>query len=240
MVDIKARGTLRVLAVDGSPRFVAFDPSVAPGFDRELIEGFARLETLRVEWLRVPSLEALVPALVEGRGDVLAGGLLATPARMAHVDFTAEVFPTRLVVVTRRPHRVVRTIQELREEKVGTFSGSAMADALTTADITPARLYGRFAVADVLAELRSGTITACVLGVGDAVMAQRDEPLLQVGMFLGTPSKLAFGVRKDAPMLRQALDAYLANAHRGGIWNRLVVKYFGSSALDVLRRVREP
>lgn len=219
---------------------MTFDTAAAPGFDRELLDGFARLEGLTVELVRVPSLEALLPALVEGTGDVVAGGLIATPAREAQIAFTSEVFPVRLVVVTRRPHRVVRTIEELRQEKVGTFSGSAMAEALETAAVKPAELYGRFEVSEIVKGLRSGRISASVLGTGDAIEAQGADPALQLGMFLGPPGKLAFGVRQDAPLLRQALDAYLLNVHRSGTWNRLVVKYFGDSALAVLRRVREP
>lgn len=238
--EIKARGTLRVLAVDGSPRFLALDPGAPPGFDRELLEGFAQLEAVSIEIVRVPSLDSLLPALIEGKGDLVAGGLLATAARESRIDFTVEVFPTRLVVVTRQPHRTVRTIEELREEKVGTFRGSAMAEALSAANITPAKLYDRFVLSEVVEGLRSQRITACVLGVGDAVGAQHNDPLVQIGMFLGPPGRLAFGVRKDAPLLRQTLDAYLANSRRAGTWNRLVVKYFGDSALDVLRRAREP
>lgn len=238
--EIKARGTLRVLAVDGSPRFLALDPGAPPGFDRELLEGFAQLEAVSIEIVRVPSLDSLLPALIEGKGDLVAGGLLATAARESRIDFTVEVFPTRLVVVTRQPHRTVRTIEELREERVGTFRGSAMAEALAAANITPAKLYDRFVLSEVVEGLRSQKITACVLGVGDAVGAQHSDPQVQIGMFLGSQGRLAFGVRKDAPLLRQALDAYLANARRAGSWNRLVVKYFGSSALEVLKRAREP
>ncbi len=64
-----------------------------------------------------------------------ASGITITPARQKLVDFTAETFPTRLVVLTRKPHRVVGSVEELRREKVGTIQGTSMADALEAARV---------------------------------------------------------------------------------------------------------
>ena len=58
-------------------------------------------------------------------------------------------------------------------------------------------------------------------------------------MFLGPPASLAWGVRREDKQLLAALDDYLAYARRRATWSRLVVKYFGDSALEVLRRARE-
>ena len=55
-------------------------------------------------------------------------------------------------------------------------------------------------------------------------------------MFVGPAGSLAFGVRKDAPKLKAALDDYVANLRRTPTWSRLVLKYFGEQALSVLGR----
>ena len=41
-------------------------------------------------------------------------------------------------------------------------------------------------------------------------------------------------MRKQDPALRAALDDYLGNVRRGPSWSRLIVKYFGDQALQVL------
>lgn len=71
-----------------------------------------------------------------------------------------------------------------------------------------------------------------------AVVAQRHDPALQLGVQMGDPQSLGFGVRHDQPKLRAALDAYLANVRRTPTWSRLVVKYFGPAGLEILRRSR--
>jgi hypothetical protein len=45
-------------------------------------------------------------------------------------------------------------------------------------------------------------------------------------------------VRPDAPQLREALDEYITNVRHTSTWSRLVVKYYGDSALEVLQKSR--
>lgn len=57
-------------------------------------------------------------------------------------------------------------------------------------------------------------------------------------MFVGAPGRLAYGVCKDAPELKRVLDDYLSNLRRTQTWGRLVVKYFGDSAPELLKAAR--
>ena len=58
-------------------------------------------------------------------------------------------------------------------------------------------------------------------------------------MVLGPPESLAMAVRKEDQLLRTDLNEYVSNVRRTATWNRLVVKYFGEAAVDVLRPTRE-
>ena len=54
--ELKSRGVLRVIvAADEAPETFALRPGEDPGFERELVEGFARLQGLRVEAVTTPS-----------------------------------------------------------------------------------------------------------------------------------------------------------------------------------------
>lgn len=76
-----------------------------------------------LEVVPVAAWDALIPELLAGKGDLIAGRFTVTESRRKLIAFTSEVFPTRNVVLTRRPHRVVETLAELRQEKVGTVKG---------------------------------------------------------------------------------------------------------------------
>jgi hypothetical protein len=45
-------------------------------------------------------------------------------------------------------------------------------------------------------------------------------------------------VRKEDRALLAALDEYISNVRRSPTWSRLVVKYFGDAAVEVLRKAR--
>lgn len=106
-----------------------------PGFDAEILAGFARLHGLTAERLSVASWDALAASLLKGQGDLVAGGYTGTAARRETIDFTIEVFPTRHVVITRRPRPAVTTLAQLRTLRVSTVKGISMADALAAVGV---------------------------------------------------------------------------------------------------------
>jgi membrane-bound lytic murein transglycosylase F len=236
LTEITERGVLRVLVVNGSPEFYKLEPHQDPGLEREILDGFARLHKLRIETLEVPSWSALVPSLLEGRGDLVAGSVTVTEGRRRVIDFTHEIFPTRNVAVTRRPQQVISTVEQLRAAKVGTIKGTSLAEAVAAAAVPAQQVDDTFPSGGLPDGLRRGKIAAAVIGLESAVLAHRDDPELQLGVFVGPRQSLAFGVRKEDRELTAALDAYISNLRKTPTWSRLVVKYFGSSALDVLKR----
>ena len=238
LADLKKRGTLRALVVDGSPAFISLRRGDPSGFEREILDGFCRLHGLRLELVEVPTWEELVPALVEGRGHIIAGGVNDTPARRKLIDFTVEVFPTRDVVLTRRPTLPILTLEELRAAKVGTIKGTSLADRVVEAKVPRGNVDDTLPATGFAEALRTRRVVAVVDGVEDALLLKRSDPELEIGMFLGPPLSMAFGVRKDAPALRDALSDYVSYTRKSGAWSRLVVKYFGETASDVLRKAR--
>ena len=191
-----------------------------------------------MELVPLTSWGGLIPALQGGRGDVIAGRFNVTPTRREQIEFTTEVFPSRHVVLTRKPHKVVESVEALRAEKVGTVKGTSMAEAVAAAGVPAANVDDGIPTGTLPDALRSGRVGAVVLGVENAMEAQRKDPALELGTFVGPPSSLAYGVRKEDTALLAALNDYIGNLRHSPTWSRLVVKYFGDSALEVLKKAR--
>ena len=236
--EVTARGTLRVLSVvrNQADDFMSVQPG--RGFDREVLEGFCNLHKLKLEVIPLKNWGDLIPALQQGRGDLIAGRFNITASRQEQIEFTSEVFPSRHVVMTRKPHRVIATVEDLRAEKVGTVKGTSMAEVVAAAGVPPAHVDDTIVTGTLPDALRAGRVTAVVLGIENAISEQRKDPEIQLGTFVGPPSSLAYGLRKDDPALLAALNEYIGNLRRAPTWNRLVVKYFGEAAPEVLRRAR--
>src|SRR5262245_57859918 len=186
--EIKAAGSLRVLAVvtNQADSFMSERPGV--GLDREVLEGFCALHRLRLELVPISGWGALIPALRQGKGDLIAGRFNVTASRREQIDFTIEVFPSRHVVMTRKPHKVVGSLEGLRAERVGTVKGTSMAEAVAAAGVPAGNVDDGIATGTLPDALRSGRVGAVVLGVENAIEAQRADPAIELGKFVGPPS----------------------------------------------------
>jgi ABC-type amino acid transport substrate-binding protein len=234
--DIRERGSLRVLAAgDESPHWFSVRDEGEPGFEREVLAGFARVQKLKFELVSVVRWEDAIPDLVSGKGDVLAG-VNATDARRKRIDFTDELLPARNVVVTRKPHSPVRSVEELRAKRVAVVPATTWWDAVGVAGVPATGIVKVDNAAEAYAALREGKATAAVLDVVDFFLERQKDPALELGMTLGDALSSAWGVRKGDPALRQALNTYLRDLRNSPAWSRLVVKYFGEDALAVLGR----
>lgn len=240
LAEVRARGTLKVAAVLDPirPEFFADRPGLHPGFDREVLQGFADKNKLQLEVVPMTGWDALVPALLSNKADVAAGRLTDTATRRKSIDFTVEVFPSRLVVITRKPNKVVASAEELRREKVGTMKGTSMAEAIAALGVPPENVDDDIPPGGFVSALKSGRVTAVVWGVESAIASQKEDADLQLGTFVGSHASLAFGVRRTDTALKAALDAYIEAFRKSPSWNRLVVKYFGESAPSILRKAR--
>ncbi len=234
---VRQEGILRVLLVptELEPEFADLRSKSRPGFDLEILQGFARAQKVKLEIVKIDGWDKLIPALLAGRGDVIAGRFTDTAARRRQIRFTQPVFPTAVVVVTRKPHRAVNTLAELRSERIGTIRGTSMDEELAAAKIRGKIDYTTLEKKALSAALKAGDITAAAWGFEGALAAAKRDRDLQIGMRLGRPASLAYGVRKGDDTLRAALDAHIQMMRGTGAWQRLVVRYLGESAAKILK-----
>ena len=237
LAEVRKAGRLRVVvAADESAETFARATGPDPGFERELLEGFARLQAVELEVVTAPGYADRIPLLLRGNGDVIVA-IFDTADRRKQVAFTGEVMPTHNVVVTQKPAAVVPDAAALRQlSSVGAIKGAKPAEQAAEAGVSAGSLRLFDSRDALLAALRSKQVPAVILPVSEMAIAERDFPGLQAGATVGPPGRIAWAVRKEDEALRQALDEHIANARRGPTWGRLIVKYFGAQALTVLGR----
>jgi membrane-bound lytic murein transglycosylase F len=100
IAKIRTLGQLRVLVHLGAGRHLprsdyAGDPHMV------WLERFARQQGLELRLVAVDNFADLVPALLEGRGDVIASNMTVLPERKQRVNFTLPLDTTREYIVTR-------------------------------------------------------------------------------------------------------------------------------------------
>src|SRR5258707_6572540 len=73
LADVTARGTLRVIVMplSAADEFFPVPPGARPGFDREVLPGFAGLHRIKLVVVPVEGWDNLGPPLLQGLGDLM-------------------------------------------------------------------------------------------------------------------------------------------------------------------------
>ena len=236
LAQVKAAGVVRaIVSLDEQPERFNRQAQGDPGFEREMLEGFARLKRLRLEVVAVRTFSDRIPALLRGDGDVIIG-LVDTAERRKQIDFTDEVLPVRHVAVTHKPAAPVNSVEDLRKRKAGTIRGTTWARETLAAGVPESQVEYFSDTEPMLQALAAGRVAVVVMTLSDFVLATDRHPGLEGGVFVGEPAHAAWGLRKQDKELKAELDAYIGNLRSGASWNRLIVTYFGEKALSVLGR----
>ncbi len=239
--EIERSGRLRVLAYAYEyPEMFSFDPqsSSGPGLERELLESFCRAARLTLEVRKMEDFTREVPMLQHDEGDVIIG-IVNTPARRELVAFTREVFPVRFFAGSHVSTPPISSLTQLVERNVGVVAGSSWFEAAQKAGVPPQRLRVLDNQPAMFEALEKGQIGAVVMPVADLALAMKRRPGLREGVPVGDSLSGCWAVRKTSPQLREKLDAFLEAARSGNVWSRLVVKYYGDHAVEILKKAKE-
>ncbi len=228
--EMLRRGQVRVLvtpsrtnfymAPDGS--FQGLEHDLTLLLEKSLNKGRKKGEP-KVSVLFVPVLlDELIPALLEGRGDIAAAGLTITPAREQLVAFTEPYFrDVRDVLVTRIDTPPVKSRYDLSGRVLHVAAGSSHAEHLAMLGrdferrgLPPMTVVEADHVLDVenLLEMLSA-------GLVDNVLADEHVARLWAGVLPGLAvfpqaqathgGRIAWAVRKDNPLLLAAANTAL-------------------------------
>ena len=217
-----------------------------------------RNKNIRVQVMILPvSHDDLIPALLEGRGDIVAAGTMIPDPRTAKVDFTNPTMTgVSAIPVTGPGAAPVARIEDLagREvylrpsmfipQAVERFNAELVRKGLKPVKIRPAPEV--LADEDILEMVNAGLVGTTIAFEHIAVFWQQVLPKLVLNRdaAVKTGGQIAMMVRKNSPQLKAALNAYLASYPEGSAKrNVLLRKYltgvtFAKQATSAAERVK--
>lgn len=197
-------------------------------------------KNIRVHLVFLPvSHDDLIPALLEGRGDIVAAGTMITDPRKEQVDFTN---PTRAgvsaIVVTGPGATPVARVEDLAGKEVylrssmvtpqgvERFNAELAKKGLPPVKIRPAPEV--LADEDILEMVNAGLVKTTIAFDYIAEFWQQIFPnlVLNRGAAVKTDGQIAVMIRKNSPQLKAELNAFLARYPEGSAQrNMLLHKY---------------
>ena len=183
-------------------------------FHRVLIRRFAEQHFLDVSWVQVDRWDELVPALVAGKGDLIAADVTITEPRKAKVAFTVPAHRTREHIVVRKGDRV-ESLRDLVDRKITIREQSSFWHAVQHARHAHPGIEVRLVPENtpperLLAGVSEGRLDMAVVNVGDGAMLEADWPTLRVVSKPFKSDAVAWAVNPHAPNLLKELDRFLS------------------------------
>lgn len=221
---------LRILSYKTYPFFYV-ENGKPTGFEYELLRLFAQghQRELEVRWIEV--WDDIIPMLERGEGDILAATCTVTPEREARVDFSEPYFPVRIVLVEPRGQHTAN-LRSLRGMTVATIKGTTYEKVLLA---IPEVKFEYAESERALFELvAAGKAQALAVDSPVAIVLLREFTKLEFGLPLSEEQHYGFAMAKGSP-LRQQLNELIRQLKISGTYYRLLEKYFGALAVEVVQ-----
>jgi membrane-bound lytic murein transglycosylase MltF len=185
--------------------------------------------------------DKLLSGVVEGRGDIAAGNLTVTPARLEIVDMvegTGKVKPAREVVVTGPKAPALATLEDLSDRVVATRPSSsyfesleALSARLARAGKKPVRILplpDALEDEDALEMVNAGLLDIVVVDDWKADLWAQVLPSIRVhdDLVLRDGGRFGVAIRKGSPELAAAIrDFYVNHIVKQGVGQYRHAKY---------------
>jgi len=247
-LDVMAQErVIRVLTVYGLGRYYLDGPE-EKGLTYELFKMFEdfvnkKLGTkkLRVHVVFIPvARDQLIPALIGGRGDIVAAGLTITPERKELVDFTNPVSKELSEVLVTGPSAPKINIRDdlsgrtiyVRASSSYRASLDALNEYFRKYDLAEVNIKDADELLedeDLLEMANAGLLEWAVVDDYKArIWADVfDNLTVREDLVLRSGGKIAWAIRKDSPQLAGALNEFLKSHRQGTLkGNVLINRYF--------------
>ena len=194
--------------------------------------------TVRVVFVPM-SRDELLPALVDGRGDIVMGNLTVTTERQQQVDFVNPwIANVDEIVVTGPGGPAIKSIDDLSGQEVFVRESSsyyqslvALNESFTKRGLKPVAIVPapeEFEDEDLLEMVGGGLVKIVVVDNHKAFFWQRVIPALTLHptVTLRKGADIAWAIRKDSPKLKGALNAFLAKNGKDSLNARMIFRRY--------------
>lgn len=217
--EIKSRGVLRIIvpANLGGQRFLPRKGSPVL-HQRQVIQAFARSQGLREEEVVVNNFSEILPALQQGYGDIIVANLTINNQRREKIGFSVPLTHVLEQILIKADNNEIKKPEDLSGKFVMVDRSSSFWSTIQkmkkkVPDMQVLERPAGLRDEQELDLLANGDIHAVIRDSNIAEMYLGYRSDIKVAFEYGEVRDIAWGLRKDAPKLKSALDHFLHIEH---------------------------
>lgn len=200
------------------------------GPDYEMATAFATATNRQVRFEVLDSIDEILRALEDGRGDLAAAGLTRTSSREERFLMGPPYQSVEELVVCR-PGVVLQDVTELPGLHISVIANSSYEETLTALLESVPELKWE-AITDgtteqLLQRVAEGDLDCTVVDSNILAIHQRYMPKLQAALTLGSEMDLAWMLPAGSESLKEALESWFENYQASGELAALMNRYYG-------------
>jgi membrane-bound lytic murein transglycosylase F len=233
--EIKKRGTL-ILLTENTPSTYYLYRSQQKGFDYEVARAFAKSMGVKLQVVVVDDFDQLFFKLNKGDGDLIASNLTITPERLKVVAFSMPVYQSSEVVVQPKfsdnNGLAIHDSNSLNQLDIYVHRYSSFYETLKEYERrsgSSLRIHeapGEISTDELIRLTDEGEIPATITDQNLALLRQAQYPLLDMSVPITGERQIAVAMRKNAPELLKAFNAWLESKNGSAMLNSLYERYF--------------
>lgn len=245
--DLLKRRYIRVLTTFNKTNYFMAGSHIY-GYEYSLLKDYEkylnkqiRRRDLKVVLEFIPvSRDRLIPALVNGYGDIAAAGLTITPGRLREVDFTRPYLTgINEVIVTHKSVSDLKSLDDLSGRRVFVRRSSSYYESLLNLNkgfikkgLEPIRIIKAdetLETEDILEIVNSGAVKITVAdshiaGIWSGIFGDLQA---HENLKVRTGGKIAWMVRKNNPELKADLNRFIKTRRKGTLYGNIYFnRYF--------------
>lgn len=242
---IRERGYLTAVVDNTSISYFIYKGRTM-GFEYELLKRLTDYLKVSLKIKLVAGIEQAIDLLNTGEGDILAFPLTITEERKEYLSFTNPHFTTRQVLVQKKPanwrmqppmlveKKLVRDTVQLIGKEVYVMKGSSYKQRMSEIS---SNLGGRIKVIEdsdsaetesLIRKVATGEIKYTVTDQTIAMVNASYYPNLDINTVLSESQQIAWGLRRNSPQLLEAINVWLKDVKRTGVFKIIYDKYFNN------------
>ncbi len=219
-MDILAQGKLRILLTRDNSSASYLPRRRSPLVEQQRIaEEFALSHGLIPELVLVDNFSKLIPALIEGKGDIAISNLTISADRLEKMAFSVPLDHVHEQVIVGKDDKSIQRVSDLNGRTVMVNRDSTFWHALnwlkeeSYPDIKIVEIPDGMQTEEVLDDVAQGKIDATILdsNLVEIYLSYRDD--LRVATNFSSQRNIAWGIRKNAPQLVSEINRYLQLEH---------------------------